>query len=65
MRFDCFQELHTAMPNSRYDVGTIGWLNLLQDPALSSISNRAIRAQSRQEVLRTSWRALTSGRNEV
>lgn len=35
------------MPNSRYDVGTIGWLNLLQDPALSSISNRALRAQLR------------------
>lgn len=60
-----FQELHTVMPNSLYDVGAIGWLNLLQDPALSSISNRALRAQLRQEVLHTSWRALISGRNEV
>ena len=48
-----FQELHTAMPKSRYDVATIGWLNLLQDPAVSSISSKAVRAQLRQEVLHT------------
>ncbi len=48
-----FQELHTAMPKSRYDMATIGWLNLLQDPALSSNSTKALRAQLRQEVLHT------------
>lgn len=48
-----FQELHTAMPKSRYDVATMGWLNLLQDPAVSSISSQAVRAQLRQEVLHT------------
>lgn len=48
-----FQELHTAMPNSRYDVATIGWLNLLQDPAISSIASKALRVQLRQEVLHT------------
>jgi hypothetical protein len=48
-----FQELHTAMPKSRYDVATIGWLNLLQDPALSSSATTALRAQLRQEVLHT------------
>lgn len=48
-----FQELHTAMPKSRYDGATIGWLNLLQDPALSSSSTKALRAQLRQEVLHT------------
>jgi hypothetical protein len=48
-----FQELHTAMPTSRYDVATIGWLNLLQDSTLSSVSSQALRAQLRQEVLHT------------
>ncbi len=48
-----FQELHTAMPKSRYDGATMGWLNLLQDPALSSSSTKALRAQLRQEVLHT------------
>ena len=48
-----FQELHTAMPKSRYDGATMGWLNLLQDPALSSSSTNALRAQLRQEVLHT------------
>ncbi len=48
-----FQELHTAMPKSRYDVATSGWLNLLQDPALSSNATTALRAQLRQEVLHT------------
>ncbi len=48
-----FQELHTAMPKSRYDVATSGWLNLLQDPAVSSLSSKAVRAQLRQEVLHT------------
>lgn len=48
-----FQELHTAMPDSRYDLATQGWLNLLQDFTLSSVSNQALRAQLRQEVLHT------------
>jgi hypothetical protein len=48
-----FQELHTAMPNSRYDAATIGWLNLLQDPAVSSMASKALRVQLRQEVLHT------------
>ncbi len=48
-----FQELHTAMPNSRYDVATMGWLNLLQEPAPSSSSSKALRVQLRQEVLHT------------
>ena len=48
-----FQELHMAMPNSRYDVATMGWLNLLQEPALSSMSSKALRVQLRQEVLHT------------
>ncbi len=48
-----FQELHTAMPNSRYDAATIGWLNLLQDPAVSSPVSKALRVQLRQEVLHT------------
>lgn len=48
-----FQELHTAMPKSRYDLATIGWLNLLQDPAVSSVSSQAVRAQLRREVLHT------------
>lgn len=46
-----FQELHTAMPNSRYDVATMGWLNLLQDNALSSKHSKALMAQLKQEVL--------------
>lgn len=48
-----FQQLHTTMPTSRYDVATQGWLNLLQDSALSSVSSQALRAQLRQEVLHT------------
>ncbi len=48
-----FQELHMAMPNSRYDVATMGWLNLLQEPARSSMSSTALRGQLRQEVLHT------------
>ena len=46
-----FQELHTAMPNSRYDPATIGWLNLLQDPAPSSVYSKALLVQLKQEVL--------------
>ncbi len=42
-----------AMPNSRYDVATLGWLNLLQEPARSSMSSTALRVQLRQEVLHT------------
>jgi hypothetical protein len=48
-----FQQLHTAMPTSRYDVATLGWLNLLQDSTSSSVSSQALRAQLRQEVLHT------------
>ncbi len=48
-----FQQLHTAMPTSRYDVATLGWLNLLQDSTSSSLSSQALRAQLRQEVLHT------------
>ena len=48
-----FQELHMAMPNSRYDAAAIGWLNLLQDPAVSSTASKALRVQLRQEVLHT------------
>ncbi|ULA66367.1 MAG: hypothetical protein LZF62_50357 [Nitrospira sp.] len=48
-----FQQLHTAMPTSRYDVATLGWLNLLQDSTSSSASSQALRAQLRQEVLHT------------
>ncbi len=55
-----FQELHTAMPSSRYDLATIGWLNLLQDPAVSSPSSKALGAQLRQEVLQSLLGALTS-----
>lgn len=47
-----FQELRTAMPNSRYEVATKGWLNLLQDASLSSNHNKALMIQLRQEVLR-------------
>ncbi len=47
-----FQELHTTMPNSRYDAATTGWLNLLQDTAPSSIYSKALLVQLKQEVLR-------------
>lgn len=46
-----FQELHTAMPNNRYEVATTGWLNLLQDTAPSSIHSKALMLQLKQEVL--------------
>jgi hypothetical protein len=46
-----FQELHTAMPNNRYEVATTGWLNLLQDTAPSSVHSRALMIQLKQEVL--------------
>lgn len=46
-----FQELHTAMPNSRYEAATTGWLNLLQDASLSSNQNKALMVQLKQEVL--------------
>lgn len=46
-----FQELRTAMPNSRYEVATLGWLNLLQDASLSSDHNKALMVQLKQEVL--------------
>ena len=46
-----FQELHTAMPNSRYDAATTGWLNLLQDTAPSSLYSKALLGQLKQEVL--------------
>ena len=46
-----FQELHTAMPNSRYEAATTGWLNLLQDPAPSSTYSKALLGQLKQEVL--------------
>ena len=46
-----FQELRTAMPNSRYEVATVGWLNLLQDASLSSDHNKALMVQLKQEVL--------------
>ena len=46
-----FQELHTAMPTSRYDAATIGWLNLLQDTAPSSPHSKALMVQLKQEVL--------------
>lgn len=60
-----FQELHTAMPTSRYDAATIGWLNLLQDTAVSSMASKALRGQLRQEVLHTllGHPDLTSARN--
>lgn len=47
-----FQELHTAMPNSRYDAAAIGWLNLLQDSAPNSVYSRSLLVQLKQEVLR-------------
>ncbi len=46
-----FQELHTTMPNSRYDAATTGWLNLLQDTAPSSTYSKALLVQLKQEVL--------------
>jgi hypothetical protein len=46
-----FQELHTAMPNSRYEAATTGWLNLLQDTAPSSKHHQALMVQLKQEVL--------------
>ncbi|MDP9131884.1 MAG: hypothetical protein M3M98_01965 [Nitrospirota bacterium] len=46
-----FQELHTAMPSGRYDAAIIGWLNLLQDTAPSSIYSKALMTQLKQEVL--------------
>lgn len=46
-----FQELHTAMPNNRYDAATTGWLNLLQDTAPSSVHSKALMIQLKQEVL--------------
>ena len=60
-----FQELHTAMPNSRYDAATIGWLNLLQDTAPSSIYSKALMSQLKQEVLHNLLERsdLTAGRS--
>ncbi len=46
-----FQELHTTMPNSRYEAATTGWLNLLQDTAPSSKHHHALMVQLKQEVL--------------
>ena len=46
-----FQELHTAMPNSRYDASTTGWLNLLQDTAPTSTHHQALMVQLKQEIL--------------
>ncbi|MCS6291419.1 MAG: hypothetical protein H8K10_20945 [Nitrospira sp.] len=46
-----FQELHTAMPNSRYEAATTGWLNLLQDTVPSSKHHQALMVQLREEVL--------------
>lgn len=46
-----FQELHTAMPNSRYEVATTGWLNLLQDTVPSSKHHQALMVQLKEEVL--------------
>jgi hypothetical protein len=48
-----FQGLHSAMPSSSYDVATVGWLNLLQDQALSSQHSRALMTQLKQQVLNT------------
>lgn len=60
-----FQELHTTMPNSRYDVSATGWLNLLQDNAPSSRYGKALMAQLKQEVLRSlsERQDLTTARN--
>lgn len=46
-----FQELRTAMPNSRYESATTGWLNLLQDTSVSSMHNKALMVQLKHEVL--------------
>jgi hypothetical protein len=46
-----FQELHTTMPNSRFDAATLGWLNLLQDNSPATKQNAALHAQLKQEVL--------------
>jgi hypothetical protein len=46
-----FQELHTAMPDSRYDVATSNWLNLLQDSAPVSVYSQALMIQLKEEVL--------------
>ncbi len=46
-----FQEMHTTMPNSRYDAAAIGWLNLLQDTMPATIHTKALIGQLRQEVL--------------
>ena len=48
-----FQGLHSAMPTSRYETATVGWLNLLQDQALSSHQSRALMTQLKEEVLHT------------
>jgi hypothetical protein len=48
-----FQALHSAMPTSRYDAATVGWLSLLQDQALSSQHSRALMTQLKEEVLHT------------
>ena len=46
-----FQELRTTMPNSRYEVATTGWLNLLQDKAPDSPHHQALMVQLKEEVL--------------
>ena len=46
-----FQELHTIMPESRYDSATTGWLQLLQDRASSSSESKAVLLQLKQQVL--------------
>ena len=46
-----FQELRTAMPNSRYEGATTGWLNLLQDASVSSPHHKALMVQLKHEVL--------------
>ena len=53
------------MPNSRYDAATIGWLNLLQDTAPSSIYSKALMFQLKQEVLHNLLERsdLTAGRS--
>ncbi|MBX3235493.1 MAG: hypothetical protein KF814_05025 [Nitrospiraceae bacterium] len=46
-----FQELHTTMPQSRFDAAVVGWLNLLQDTTPATKQNTALHAQLKQEVL--------------
>jgi len=46
-----FQELHTTMPQSRFDAAVVGWLNLLQDSSPATKQNAALHAQLKQEVL--------------